>query len=139
MRRSRGFSLMELMITVVIVGIIASIALPSYNSQMVKSRRGDAKQVVLGIATKQSQYLFDARGYTQTIGSGGLNYGATGWNCTSDATKCTNSYYTITVSSMSNTATPPTYTIKAQPISTSSQAADGDLTLDSTGAKTGNW
>ena len=127
---------MELMITVVIVGIIAAIALPTYNNQMLKSRRGDAKQVMLGIATKESQYLFDARGYTQTIGSGGLNYGATGWTCTTD---CTNTYYTISVSSMSNTATPPSYTIKATPVAGSSQASDGDLTLDSTGAKTGNW
>ena len=139
MRKSGGFSLIELLIVLAILGILAGISLPLYNNQMVKSRRGDAKQVVLGIATKQSQYLFDARGYTQTIGSGGLNYGATGWNCTSVTTQCTNSYYTITVSSMSNTATPPTYTIKAAPISTSSQAADGDLTLDNTGAKTGNW
>ena len=130
---------MELMITVVIVGIIASIALPTYNSQMLKGRRGDAKQVMAGIATKESQYLFDARGYTQTIGgTTGLNYGATGWDCTSVATQCTNSYYTITVSSMSNTATPPSYTITAAPIAGSSQASDGNLTLDSTGAKTGN-
>ena len=136
MRKSRGFSLIELLVVLVILGILTGISVPLYSKQMVKSRRSDAQQVMLGIATKQSQYLFDARGYTQTIGSGGLNYGASGWTC---ATNCTNQYYTISVSNMDNTATPPSYKITAAVDSTSSQGSDGNLTLDSTGAKTGTW
>lgn len=137
MRRSRGFSLIELMVTVVIVGILAAVAYPSYDRFIMKGRRSDAQQLMTEISSKEAQYLFDSRGYTATIGSGGLNIARDKWTC---ATTCTNAYYTITLgSTVDNTATPPYYKITATPVAGSSQESDGALTLDSTGAKTGNW
>jgi type IV pilus assembly protein PilE len=48
--RERGITLLELMIVIAIVGILAAIAFPSYNTQVEKTRRADGKSAVLGAA-----------------------------------------------------------------------------------------
>ena len=50
--RHRGFTLMEMMIVVVILGVLVTIAYPSYQEQVRKSRRGDAKQALLDAASR---------------------------------------------------------------------------------------
>ena len=52
-RRSAGFTLLELMITVVIIGILASIALPSYRSYVLRSNRAAVRAMLVDIAAKQ--------------------------------------------------------------------------------------
>jgi type IV pilus assembly protein PilE len=60
----RGFTLVELMITVVIVSILASIAIPSYTSYIQKSRRTDAKSALLNIASLEERYFSTNNTYT---------------------------------------------------------------------------
>ena len=127
----RGFTLIELMIVVVVISVLASIAYPSYIKYTARSRRSDAQQLMQEISLKQGQYILDARSYTTTLGSAGLNINRQGWTCT---TNCTNPYYTISAA-MSMTAVPPTYTITGTPIAGSVVETDGTLTLDSTGAR----
>jgi len=55
-KRSDGFTLIELMIVVAIVGILAAIAYPSYQESTAKSRRADAKSALLGLSTAMERF-----------------------------------------------------------------------------------
>lgn len=135
MKRARGFTLIELMIVVAIIGILSVVGIPAYQTYVKKANRADAGQVMMTIANKQQQYLLDARQYTNVVGSAGLNVfvGDNKWDCNTVNTTCSNSRYAITVV-VDNAAAPPTYTVTATP--TAIQSSDGTLTLLSTGVKT---
>jgi type IV pilus assembly protein PilE len=122
MRHPRGFTLLELMIVVVVIGILAVIAYPSYTSHLVKSNRAAAQSFMLDLANREEQYLLDMRAYG-TLAQLGMSVPAE-----------VSPYYTVSIA-VDNTATPPTYTISAAPISGTMQENDGTLSLDSTGAK----
>ncbi|HZP92724.1 MAG TPA: type IV pilin protein [Burkholderiales bacterium] len=119
-----GFTLIELMIVVAIIGILASIAYPGYQRYVQRANRAAAQQFMLDLSSREQQYLLDARAYTATIGVGGLNV-------TVPAEVTPN--YNITIA-VDNTAAPPTFTITATAIG--SQVSDGDLTLNNLGQKT---
>lgn len=69
----KGMTLVELMITIAIVGILASIAYPSYTDYVVRSNRTEAQRELLRIASLQEQYYVDARQYTSDLKSLGFN------------------------------------------------------------------
>lgn len=138
--RTRGFTLIELMIVVAIIAALAAYAIPSYRQYNMKANRSAAAQVMLTISNRQEQYLLDARAYTTALNSTGLNITHDGWTCT--AASCTNNFYTVSVTTASGP--PPTYTITAVPNASTYQAADGTLTLTSAGVKSrsagdGKW
>jgi type IV pilus assembly protein PilE len=70
---ARGFTLIEVMIAVVIIGILAAVAYPSYQDYVRKGNRAAAQSFMMTIAQRQEQYLLSNRSYTTTIGTGGLN------------------------------------------------------------------
>ncbi len=131
--RTRGFTLIEMMIVVVVVGILAAIALPAYQAQMRKSNRSAAQQFMMDAATREQQLLLDSRNYVAVTATANFPNAPSsgGINLTVPATTTPNYTFTVTVD---NTANPPTFLITGTAIN--SQAVDGALTLDQTGAKT---
>ena len=122
MRKHRGFTLIELVVVVAIIGILVSIAYPSYQSHLRKGRRAQAESFLMEVANGQQQYLLDARTYAPDLATLGKV----------PPTDVSNFYNLRVV-----TATPPpSFTIQATPIAGSVQEPDGALTIDNTGAKT---
>jgi type IV pilus assembly protein PilE len=125
--RLSGFSLIELMIALAIVAILAAIAYPSYQDHLRKGRRAAAQTFVLETASREQQYLLDARTYAVGVDA----IAALSLSIPADVSR----FYTVTIDPATPTI-PPTYVIRAVPIVGSGQEPDGELTLDQAGHKT---
>jgi type IV pilus assembly protein PilE len=132
---SSGFTLIELMVTVIIIGVLSAIAYGSYNQHVIKANRSAAESLLLSIANKEEQYILDSRLYFCTTGGGCTNV-LTGSALPYTVPSNISSNYTISISA---TDTAPSYTITATPIAGTSQATNdtscGTLTYDSTQKK----
>ncbi|MBO2693025.1 type IV pilin protein [Shewanella algae] len=73
MKKAAGFTLIEAMITVVIIGILAAIAYPSYVQYIAKSTRAEAHAALMRLANLQEQYYLDNRTYATDMTKLGLN------------------------------------------------------------------
>ena len=122
--RSQGFTLIELMVAVAIVGILAGLAWPSYRNYVMRANRSAAQQFMLDIANREEQYMLDARSYA--TGSTAL----TSLNLPVPTAVSPN--YTLSVAAV--TGPPVGYLITATAIG--NQLTDGNLTLSSAGTKT---
>lgn len=120
-RHSKGFTLIELMIVVVVIAILASIAIPAYNNYVLQSRRADAQSQLLELQSRQERWRINNPAYTSDpndLGGGP-----------------TNNFYTFSIPVSSTTG----YTLRAAVIPGSAQAGDSGcspLTLDQAGNRT---
>ena len=74
MNSAKGFSLIELMIVVAIIGIVGAIAMPSYDSYMLKARRADDGQVHLSkIIDREERFYLQNNAYTDDFTAAGIN------------------------------------------------------------------
>ena len=124
-RGSRGFSLMELMITMVLVAVLTVIAVASYTHQVTKSRRADAKTALLDLAAREERYFTTNNTYTSVAAN--LGYTALPASIPGTGT----STYSISVTAANATS------FTAQATRSALQARDecGDYTIDDRGTQ----
>lgn len=132
MRRAAGFTLMEIMVVVIIVGILAAIGLPTYQEAMRKSRRTDARESLMEAASREEQYMLDRSSYTADMTD--LGYAA-------DPMISEEQHYSIdrVASAACAVDDDNCYVLRATPRASSPQNDDErckTFTLDSTGAQT---
>jgi type IV pilus assembly protein PilE len=123
-RASSGFTLIELMVTVAIVTILATIAVTSYTSQVQKSRRTEAKSALLDLAGREERLFSTSNAYSnlQTF----LGY-ATSGTATISGMNFGNGYYQLTVAwpdAVNQPGVANSFLLTATPVAGTSQAGD---------------
>lgn len=129
MKKGRGFTLIELMIAVAIIGILAMVALPVYDGAMRKSRRGTAQAFMADVAQREQARFLDARTYVPIADNAAFS-GAIGISVPGDVS----ANYNISVACVMPGGTggctngaPPSFTVTA--IATGKQDARNDEDL----------
>lgn len=126
--KQQGFTLIELVIVIAIVGILSSIAMPLYRDYVVRTNRTEAKTALAAVALAQERYYSANNTYSTTLASLGTVMGLSSSGVTE------NGYYSISIVAANPTAS---YSLSATPQSKAGQNTDkcGTLTLTSTGVK----
>ncbi|TGD74200.1 type IV pilin protein [Mangrovimicrobium sediminis] len=125
---NRGFTLMELMIVVVIIGILAGVALPSYQEALRKGKRADAKSALQDAANRQERFMLDRSTYTSDPNDIGMP----------TPFRSEEGYYQISMAACPTGSLGTCYTLTATPVPGGAQDDDGrcgNFILNSDGSK----
>ena len=122
-RRARGFTLVEMVITIAVIAILASVAWPSYESYVRRSKRATAQSALMTIANREQAHLLDLRGYTTSLAA--LNVSA--------PQELRGDYaFTIVVD---NAVSPRTFVATATPLNLQARNGELPLTVSQSGAR----
>lgn len=131
--KAKGFSLIELMIVVVIVGILAAVALPSYRNHIIKASRGAVQTELLDLASLQEKIFLNSNNYSPNVTTAYNGTAAGGLGRTSGLSK--DGKYTIGI----NISSPAqTFILTATPVDGSSQEGDGNVSISESGQRLWN-
>jgi len=119
-KNTTGFTLIELVIAIAVVGILASIAYPSYINQMRQTRRADCEAALMQLASVMERDFSRNNQYQDLIAAGGFS-----GQCPIDGG---NASYTLGYQAL----TASTYTIQATPAGAQAGDPCGNLTLTNT-------
>ena len=128
--RNQGFTLIELMIVVAIVGILAAIAFPSYQDSLNKGRRSDGQAALLQLQSVMERHMFDNNQYPSKLSDLSIY--------SSDSTESPEGHYDVSIKNPT-AACPVTNCYQLLATAKGVQTGDGDLELHSDGTKVGNW
>lgn len=122
-QKTRGFSLIELVVVMAIASILMTVAVPSYQGYVKKTRRGDAQGALMGLASAMERYYVDNHTFV----------GADPATIFSNKSPVDGSetYYTLTVTA----ATRRDFTVAATPKGSQADDKCGQMTVSRTGVK----
>ncbi len=123
-----AFSLVELMIVIVIIGILSSIAIPKYQEHVRTAHRAEAQSALLQMAATLEKYRAGHSNYNMPIGSGD-----DAWFPNQAPLESPTKFYTLslTIDTTNNDA----YSISATPIASTAMNNDYTYALDQTGLR----
>jgi type IV pilus assembly protein PilE len=134
MNKNRGFTLVELLIVVAIIGILSMVALPSYRNYVVRASREAAQTEMMQMAALQEKIYLNANSYSvaaNIIATAYTGQAAGGLGKTNGLS--VDQKYTFTCP-----CTAQAFQITATPVNGSTQVGDGTITIDSTGLRQWN-
>jgi type IV pilus assembly protein PilE len=134
-RSIAGFTLIELMVTIIVASILVALAVPAYTSQIRKSRRTEARTALLDLASREERFNSTNSAYTSSPAD--LGYSGAAWPVTVGS-----GYYQITavvcaaVTCGADTGTGAAFLLTAQPVAPQDKdTICGSFTLDNTGTQ----
>jgi type IV pilus assembly protein PilE len=139
MRKQRGFTLIELMIVIAIIGILAAIAYPNYQEYLLKSGRSDGHAKLTQVMQAQERFYSQNQSYTDNLGANGAgNPGLAFPGVAEDDPVISDEQRYSIAAQVCAAGTPLTRCVRLVATAVGPQAADtqcGNLSLDSRGVK----